>query len=224
MRVDGYALKRAGEVLDKWGMIPPLIEYGDELRVMGAQEGWTDGTFEVVAHSWDETDFYGVVDSEGNYVPYTPAELQSKLKDYSSEARLAVETGGQIINTTYGMLTTRDVRAIIDNHKTLFQIDDRHPPVTVKAHTIVSGKLSDNVAFLKLDHDGLMSLLNDMSEFTDSCFVREEQVATQIEAGEITTMEAVDAAYDDLRVPAQMEAALAREKKTASKTKPKRKK
>jgi hypothetical protein len=150
-------------------------------------------------------EFYGPVqkdpDNPGHWIqtPYPPDEMQVRLHDHSTSIRMGIENGGMVLaGGSQVTPSTRDVRAMY-NTGSVNAAADPTLRLTVKLYQLVDGVLSRTPAFIQMGKTQLDRINRDLTNFAESCFATEANVANLIVAGTITTKEEIEGAYTNVK-------------------------
>jgi hypothetical protein len=131
---------------------------------------------------------------------YTPTELMPKLTDYSASIRVNYETGSIIVHpptgSDYGAPTTRDVRSMVTSGLGWINAGTV-TSATVKVMRVktTSPPTYGDELFIRANAAAMTVLSNAMNKWTDLCVAQESTLASQINAGTITTKDQIDSAY-----------------------------
>lgn len=154
--------------------------------------------------------FYGPVIKDPNnpgkwiQTPYTPDEMKLRLETYSANVRGGYEVGSIIVHpptgSDYGASTSRDDRSIYNNTFNWLQ-GGGASTATAKVMRVktLSPPAYGSVLFVQADITKMAEINNAVSKWSDLCFATEHDLFNQIEAGTLTTKDAIDAAYLSMR-------------------------
>ena len=157
---------------DAHGVQATPIATEDELRTVLAQRG-------SQVPAW-------LLATEPSFIQPAPDTYdQDQLKAYSEDARARKQAGGITVN---GMPFATDPVTTMSLNSA-FIYTQNNPGATF------SWKLPDNT-FVTVDKQGIEGLQGAVSQFGQSCFACEDQLATDIEAATVTDLPTIDARYD----------------------------
>jgi hypothetical protein len=123
------------------------------------------------------------------FVQPTPTTYtKGQLAAYAADARYRHASGGVAVTSLGGAVP------FLTDPVSRNTIDSAHNYAVANPGHVTDWKLSDG-SFIKLSEAQLATLLQDVAGFVQSCFTCESSTVTSINAGTITTLAQIDAAF-----------------------------
>lgn len=151
------------------------------------------GVVGIIEQPMPDTTYGTAIEDEKNpgawiYTPFDTATLQAKLLAHAADQRYAKEVGGITVNGA-PIATDRESQA---QYTKAFVFSTINPSATYQWKVFAA---DGSASFVQLDAARLSAIAQAVGTHVQACFALEQAMAAAIQAGAITTFDAVDAAF-----------------------------